>query len=174
MIYGAVNKTCVYWMHSIKFLSVRKMNRKKLTILGVLVVVVVVVAIVLAVVLTRKSSKETAIICEKSKNRDLQFCDYTLPIDVRVQDLVGRLTLEEKIGLLVHQSAGASLNVELDYYNWWNEALHGVGLIEGYVGTSFRPPTEYSTVFPQIISLSTSFDRDLFFRMANATGNEAR
>lgn len=151
------------------------MNRKKLTIFVVLAIAVaVVVAIVLAVVLTRKSNKEIKIICEKPRNSNLPFCASSLSIDNRVADLVSRLTLQEKIGLLVHQSAGASQNVELDYYNWWNEALHGVGLIEGYVGTSFSPPTEYSTVFPQIISLSASFDRDLFFRMANATGNEAR
>ncbi|XP_037040153.1 beta-xylosidase/alpha-L-arabinofuranosidase 2-like [Bradysia coprophila] len=150
------------------------MNRKKLTILLVLLAAVVVVAIVLAVVLTRKSSAESLIICEKSKNRDLLFCDPSLPIDSRVLDLVGHLTLQEKIFLLEHQSGGASQNVQLDYYNWWNEALHGVAWNYEYVGTFFRPPTEYSTVFPQIISLSASFDKELFFRMANATGNEVR
>lgn len=150
------------------------MNRKKVVILVILVVAIV-IAIVLAVVLTRSSTKEEIkIICDRPKNSDLPFCDSSLPIDSRVRDLVSRLTLQEKIGLLVHQSAGASENVELDYYNWWNEALHGVAWNYEYVGTFFRPPTEYSTVFPQIISLSTSFDRDLFFRMANATGNEVR
>lgn len=150
------------------------MNRRKLTILLVLLAVVVVVAIVLDVVLTRKSKLDNRIICEKSKNTDLPFCDSTLSIDSRVLDLVGRLTLLEKIHLLEHQSAGASQNVQLDYYNWWNEALHGVAWNYEYVGTFFRPPTEFSTVFPQIISLSASFDRELFFRMANATGYEVR
>lgn len=151
------------------------MNRKKLVVLILLAVVLVVAVVVtLAVVLTRRSSEESRIICDKSQNSDLPFCDSTLTIVSRVQDLVSRLTLQEKIGLIAHQSAGASQNVELDYYNWWNEALHGVAWNYEYVGTFFRPPTEYSTVFPQIISLAASFDRDLFFRMANATGNEAR
>lgn len=140
-----------------------------------LLAVVIVIAIVLAVVLTRKSSSaDNRIICEKTKNADLPFCNSSLSIGARVSDLVGRLTLQEKIFLLEHQSAGASQNVQLDYYNWWNEALHGVAWNYEYVGTFFRPPTEYSTVFPQIISLSASFDRDLFFRMSNATGNEVR
>lgn len=153
------------------------MNRKKkLTIIVVTLIaaVIVVTAIVLAVVLTRKSIEEPVITCDKQKNLNLLFCDSSLSIDKRVQDLVSRLTLQEKIGLLVHQSAGAAQNVELDYYNWWNEALHGVAWNYEYVGTFFRPPTEYSTVFPQIISFAASFDRDLFFRMANATGNEVR
>lgn len=151
------------------------MNRKKLIIILVLVAAVVIAVVVtLAVVLTRKSSEETRIICDKPKNSDLPFCDSSLPFDSRVRDLVSRLTLQEKIGLLVNQAAGASQNVKLDPYNWWNEALHGVADNTAVIGTVFRPPTEYSTVFPQIISLSGSFDRDLFFRMANATGNEAR
>lgn len=149
------------------------MNRKKLAAFVTLAIVII-IAIVLAVVLTRKSNEESKIICEKRKNSELPFCDSSLTIDSRVNDLVSRLTLQEKLGLLNHQSAGASQNVELEYYNWWNEALHGVAWNYEYVGTFFRPPTEYSTVFPQIISLSASFDRRLIFRMANATGNEAR
>lgn len=151
------------------------MNRKKLTILVVLLVAVVIaVVITLAVVLTRKSNEESRIICDKSQNTDLPFCDSNLTIDSRIRDLVSRLTLQEKIGLLVNEAAGASQNVVLEEYNWWNEALHGVADNSAVIGTHFRPPTEYSTVFPQIISLATSFDRDLFFRIADATSDEAR
>ncbi|KAJ6615735.1 Beta-xylosidase/alpha-L-arabinofuranosidase 2 [Pseudolycoriella hygida] len=151
------------------------MNRRKLVqlvLIAVLVVIAVVVTVVVVVVIPK--SVEQKVICEKPRNSELPFCDSSLPIDSRVHDLISRLTLQEKIGLLGHKSAGASHNVELGYYNWWNEALHGVAWNYEYVGTYFRPPTEYSTVFPQIISLATSFDRELFFLMANATGNEAR
>lgn len=150
------------------------MNRKKLTVLVSLAVVVVlaIVVTVLVVLLNRRSSENKAI-CERSQNSALPFCNSNLPIDTRVQDLIKHLTLDEKIGLVVDQATGASKNVNLDLYYWWNEALHGVAWNRN-AGTFFRPPTEFSTVFPQIISLSTSFDRDLFYRMANATGNEAR
>lgn len=150
------------------------MHRKKLYVIVSIATAIVAAAIIttVAVVLTRRKSENKAI-CERSENSGLSFCDSTLPINSRVQDLISHLTLEEKIGLIVDQSTGASKNVKLDWYYWWNEALHGVAWNRNG-GTFFRPPTEYSTVFPQIISLSTSFDRNLFLRMANATGNEAR
>ena len=81
------------------------------------------------------------------------------------------LTLGEKIGLLNHVTRGASQTVDLDEYNWWSEALHGVA---DSPGVHFRPPTEHSTVFPQIINLAASFRKELFFQVGNATGNEAR
>jgi xylan 1,4-beta-xylosidase len=109
--------------------------------------------------------------CDKPRNAQLPFCDSSLSIEARVADLIGRLTLDEKIGAMHHTLNGALQNVDLEEYNWWNEALHGVAYSPG---TRFRPPTEYSTAFPQIISFASSFNKDLFFRVANATGNEAR
>ncbi|XP_037028719.1 beta-D-xylosidase 3-like [Bradysia coprophila] len=158
------------------------MNRTKLLVLiaGIAAVIIAVV-VVLSVLLTRQGSENGENIndyvntCELPKNEQLPFCDSNLAINARVDDLVGRLTIKEKIDLLINRAVGASENVDLPYYNWWNEALHGVANdIYPNLGTHFRPPTEHSTVFPQIISLSSSFDRELFFRMANVTGNEAR
>ncbi|KAJ6631270.1 Beta-xylosidase/alpha-L-arabinofuranosidase 2 [Pseudolycoriella hygida] len=155
--------------------SVSRMNRRNKIILAVVLVAVVIAVVVTVVVLvTRKSGEDTRIICDKSRNSDLPFCDSSLSFDSRIKDLISRLTVEEKIGLLVNRAAGASVNVELSFYNWWNEALHGVADNTAVIGTFFRPPTEYSTVFPQIISLSTSFDMNLYLQIANSTGNEAR
>lgn len=150
------------------------MNRKKLIIIVSIAVAVVLAIIVTTVVLiVTRTKSESGPICDRSKNSQLPFCDSSLPINTRVQDLISHLTLDEKIGLLVDRATGASTHLTLDLYYWWNEALHGVAWNRNG-GTFFRPPTEYSTVFPQIISLATSFDRNLFYRMANATGNEAR
>lgn len=158
------------------------MNRKKLAVL-VFVVVALVIAVVVTVVVvlnnrTGEENDNTIAACDQPQNAPLPFCDSNLSIDARVNDLVSRLTVQEKIGLLVNKAAGASVNVKLQPYNWWNEALHGVGQSQTpdnpNLGTYFRPPTEHSTVFPQIISLSAAFDRDLFLAMANVTGNEAR
>ncbi|KAJ6643868.1 Beta-D-xylosidase 3 [Pseudolycoriella hygida] len=153
------------------------MTRKKLfiklSIAVVAIIAVTVIVVVVVLVRRRNSESENSIICERLENSALPFCDSSLPIDERVHDLINHLTLEEKIGLMVDKATGASENIKLDPYFWWNEALHGVAWNRN-AGTFFRPPTEYSTVFPQIISLAASFDRELFFRMANATGNEAR
>lgn len=91
-------------------------------------------------------------------------------------DLIGRLTVEEKIGWMVHDAKGASQNVDLDDYYWWNEGLKGIGggPQSPEYGARFRPPTEYATVFPQPINLASSFNKDLFLAVGNATGNEAR
>ena len=82
------------------------------------------------------------------------------PIEQRVNDLVGRMTLEEKASQLVNQSrAIPRLNVPA--YDWWSEALHGVAS-----GTA--------TVFPEPIGLAASFDPPLIHTMAIVIGTEGR
>jgi hypothetical protein len=49
-----------------------------------------------------------------------------LPIDERIADLIGQLTLEEKCSLLRYDSPAIE-RLGIPEYNWWNEALHGVG-----------------------------------------------
>ena len=44
----------------------------------------------------------------------------------RVDDLVVRLTLAEKINQLLHEN-NAIPRLGVPAYNWWNEACHGVG-----------------------------------------------
>ncbi|MFI4943035.1 MAG: glycoside hydrolase family 3 C-terminal domain-containing protein [Burkholderiales bacterium] len=89
------------------------------------------------------------------------FQDPTLSVDQRVDDLVGRMTLEEKASQLVNRTrAIPRLNV-LEY-NIWSEALHGVA------GGGF------ATVFPQAIGLGATFDAPTLHEMAAATAREAR
>jgi beta-glucosidase len=90
-----------------------------------------------------------------------KYRDVRLPLDVRIADLVSRLTLEEKISQLMHESA-AIPRLNIPYYSWWGEALHGVA-------RSGR-----ATVFPQAIGMAATFDEDLIFRAASAISDEAR
>jgi len=53
------------------------------------------------------------------------YKDPTLPIEKRVNDLVSRMTLEEKISQMMH-SAPAIERLDIPKYDWWNECLHGV------------------------------------------------
>jgi beta-glucosidase len=56
----------------------------------------------------------------------LPFKDPALPIEARVDDLLGRLSLPEKIGQLMHDNPAIE-RLGVPAYNWWNEACHGVG-----------------------------------------------
>ena len=78
----------------------------------------------------------------------------------RAADLVGRMTLEEKI-LQMQNSAPAIPRLDVPVYNWWNEALHGVA-------------TGRATVFPQAIALGSTWDTALVHRIAEAISTEAR
>jgi beta-glucosidase len=89
------------------------------------------------------------------------FRDSKLPLHERVDDLLSRLTLEEKISLL-QDMAPAIPRLGIPAYNCCNEALHGV--VMG--GTA--------TVFPQAIGLAATWDPDLVRTMASAISDEAR
>ena len=89
------------------------------------------------------------------------YLDPALPIAQRVDDLVGRMTLEEKASQLVNQ-ARAIPRLGIPAYNWWSEALHGVAR------------NGYATVFPEPIGLAATFDPPLIHEMAVAIGTEAR
>ena len=91
----------------------------------------------------------------------LPFRDPSLPLDARVRDLIGRLTLEEKAGQLVN-AAPAIPRLDIPAYDWWSEALHGVAR------------AGRATVFPQGIALAATWDADLMLRVATATSIEAR
>jgi beta-glucosidase len=92
---------------------------------------------------------------------NLPFRDPALPIAERVDDLIGRLTPEEKASQLVNQ-ARAVPRLGIPAYDWWSEALHGVAN-NGYV-----------TVFPEPIGLAASFDPVTIREMGIAIGDEGR
>jgi beta-glucosidase len=89
------------------------------------------------------------------------YLDPSKPVDTRVDDLIGRMTLEEKASQLVNQ-ARAIPRLQLPAYDWWSEALHGVA----NAGTA--------TVFPEPIGLAATFDDPLIHDMAVVISTEAR
>lgn len=89
------------------------------------------------------------------------YQDATLPVEVRVRDLVSRMTLEEKILQMVYD-APAIERLGVPEYNWWNECLHGVGR------------AGIATVFPQAIGLAATWNTALMRRIATAISDEAR
>ena len=92
---------------------------------------------------------------------NLKFRDQSLPTSERIDDLISRLTVEEKISQLSN-TAEAIPALGIPDYNFWNEALHGVAR----AGTA--------TVFPQAICMAAAFNEQLIFEIACAISEEAR
>ncbi|WP_289006835.1 glycoside hydrolase family 3 C-terminal domain-containing protein [uncultured Parabacteroides sp.] len=90
------------------------------------------------------------------------FRNPDLPLDERVQDIISRLTLEEKVQLMKH-AAPAVPRLGIPAYNWWNEALHGVARTQ-----------EKVTVFPQAIGMAATFDTEALQLMGDMTSSEGR
>lgn len=91
--------------------------------------------------------------------RSLRFCRTSVPIHVRVQDLIGRLTLQEKIRLLVNNAAAVP-RLGIQGYEWWSEALHGVSNVGP--GTKFGGAFPGATSFPQVITTAAAFNESLW------------
>ena len=90
----------------------------------------------------------------------MPFMNPSLPVDQRVEDLLKRMTLDEKASQLVNQSR-AIPRLGVPAYDWWSEALHGVAS-----GTA--------TVFPEPIGLAASFDPPAIHEMGTIIGVEGR
>ena len=89
------------------------------------------------------------------------YKDPSLPIEKRVDDLVSRMTLEEKISQMMN-AAPPIERLDIPEYDWWNEALHGVAR------------AGYATVFPQAIGLAATWDTNLMSQIADVISTEAR
>ncbi len=89
------------------------------------------------------------------------YTNPSLPIEERVNDLVSRMTLEEKVSQMMN-AAPAIERLDIPAYEWWNEALHGVAR------------AGYATVFPQAIGMAATWDTDLIHQVADVISTEAR
>lgn len=91
----------------------------------------------------------------------LPYQDTSLTAEQRAEDLLPRLTLEEKVALMQNASP-AIPRLGIKEYDWWNEALHGVGR------------AGLATVFPQSIGMGVSFNDSLLYEVFDAVSDEAR
>ena len=89
------------------------------------------------------------------------YLDTSLSFAERAKDLVGRLTLDEKVGLMNHPAHGIP-RLNIPAYNYWSEALHGVAR------------NGRATVFPQAIAMAATWDKELIFQIATAISDEGR
>ncbi|HJZ81610.1 MAG TPA: glycoside hydrolase family 3 N-terminal domain-containing protein [Pyrinomonadaceae bacterium] len=96
-----------------------------------------------------------------SQNSQPPYKNPTLPLPTRVDDLISRMTLEEKVSQMMNV-APAIPRLGIPEYDWWNEGLHGVAF------------SGVATVFPQAIGLGATFDQPLVNRVASVISEEAR
>src|SRR5215470_7385636 len=89
------------------------------------------------------------------------YKDPSQPLDKRVDDLVSRMTLEEKVSQMMNNAAAID-RLGVPAYEWWNEALHGVAR------------AGIATVFPQAIGMAATWDPNLIHDVADVISTEAR
>ncbi len=95
------------------------------------------------------------------KEYEFPFLDPGLTTDERVNDLVSRLTLKEKVSQMMNAAPSVE-RLGIPEYNWWNECLHGVAR------------AGLATVFPQSVGLGATWDEELMYRISVAISDEAR
>jgi beta-glucosidase len=93
------------------------------------------------------------------------FRDPKLPLEQRVDDLVSRLTLDEKIGLL-GQVQPAIPRLGIAAFTNFTEGLHGLGWVRGGAVTA--------TTFPQSVGLGETWDPEIVRQVGAVEGYEAR
>ncbi|MCC8153024.1 MAG: glycoside hydrolase family 3 C-terminal domain-containing protein [Tannerellaceae bacterium] len=92
---------------------------------------------------------------------DYPFQNPNLPVEQRVEDLLSRMTLEEKVVQMTNVTPAIE-RLGIPPYDWWNEALHGVAR------------AGKATVFPQSIGLAATFDTDDVHETFSMISDEAR
>jgi beta-glucosidase len=115
---------------------------------------------ILSVVLTVIAAGTSRLLAQNAPPSNTPYLNPSLPIDQRVDDLISRMTLEEKASQLVNQ-ARAIPRLQVPAYDWWSESLHGVA-VNG------------TTEFPEPIGLASTFDTASIHEMAVAISTEAR
>ena len=96
------------------------------------------------------------------KKYEYDFQDPSLPVEKRVNDLVSRLRLEEKVSQMLNATPAID-RLGIPAYDWWNECLHGVAR------TKFK-----TTSYPQAIGMAATFDADAMKTMGDYTAEEGR
>lgn len=90
-----------------------------------------------------------------------KYQDERLSFEERAEDMVAHMTLEECASQMIFGS-GKVEHVGIQFFNWWNEALHGVARCG------------MATVFPQAIGMAASFDPELLKTVADVISTEGR
>ncbi|GAB2279891.1 hypothetical protein Dimus_014527 [Dionaea muscipula] len=106
------------------------------------------------------------------KMSDFAFCDRRLPYNVRVKDLVDRMSLYEKTQNLGNRASGVP-RLGVPAYQWWSEALHGIS-DQGTGGVHFDDQVPAATSFPLVILTAAAFNESLWKAIGQVVSTEGR
>ena len=101
------------------------------------------------------------LVCGALAAQTLPYQDASLSAEQRADDLLGRLSLQQKVSLMMNASP-AIPELGIREYNWWSEALHGAAR------------AGLATVFPQAIGMAASWDEALLEEVFDITSTEQR
>ncbi len=93
--------------------------------------------------------------------QQLPYQNSSLTAEERATDLLGRLTIEEKAKLMMDNSPAVE-RLGIPAFQWWNEALHGVGR------------NGIATVFPITMQMAATWNDRLVHQVFTAVSDEAR
>lgn len=97
----------------------------------------------------------------QAQDKSFPFQNPNLSLEERLEDLISRMTLAEKVSQLMYDSPAID-RLGIPAYNWWNECLHGVAR------------NGRATIFPQAIGLGATFDTELMYLVGDAISTEGR
>ena len=100
-------------------------------------------------------------LAQSPTSETLPYQNTSLSTQERVDDLVSRMTLDEKVSQLIN-TAPAIPRLGVPAYDWWSEGLHGIAR------------SGYATMFPQAIGMAATWDTALVGQMGTTTSIEAR
>ncbi|GBG33126.1 Beta-D-xylosidase 1 [Hondaea fermentalgiana] len=98
------------------------------------------------------------------------WCDRSLSVEGRAQTLVKALRLDEKASLMGNDAKEVP-RLNISFYEWWSEGLHGVA---DSPGVAFVEPCAHATSFPQVLTTAAALNRTLVRKIAAAISTEAR
>lgn len=104
----------------------------------------------------------SALVTKAQDYKSFPMWNPSLPIEQRVNDVVSRLTLEEKVKQMLNATPAVA-RLGIPAYDWWNETLHGVA----------RTPFKV-TSYPQAIGMAATWDSNSLYRMADYSALEGR
>ncbi|WRS27712.1 glycoside hydrolase family 3 N-terminal domain-containing protein [Oscillospiraceae bacterium MB08-C2-2] len=101
------------------------------------------------------------------------YLDRSYSFEERAADLLSRMTLNQKASQMISGYSSAIPELNMNWYGWWNEALHGVSRLQAQRDSNAT--TIYNTTsYPISLAMGSTWNPELMYRVATEIGDEAR